>query len=160
MVQVTDEVWIWHCCGCGVGQWLKLQFDPWPGNLHMLGVELELQLLAYTRVTAMPDPSHACDLHHSSWQPQILNPLSEAGDQTHNLMVPSWICFCWATMGTPRVVLKILFFFLFFFFLAVSTTWGSSWARDQTSSTAVTAGSLSHCATRKVLNVALFLLTS
>ena len=27
-----------------------------------LGVELELQLLAYTTVTAMPDPSHICDL--------------------------------------------------------------------------------------------------
>ena len=26
-----------------------------------LGVELELQLLAYTTPTAMPDPSHVCD---------------------------------------------------------------------------------------------------
>ena len=44
-----------------------------------LGVESELQLLAYTTVTAMPDPSYACDLHHSSEQHQILNPPSEAG---------------------------------------------------------------------------------
>ena len=26
-----------------------------------LGVELELQLLAYAAATAMPDPSHVCD---------------------------------------------------------------------------------------------------
>ena len=30
-------------------------------------------------------------LHHSSGQRQILNPLSEARDGTHNLMVPGWI---------------------------------------------------------------------
>ena len=49
-----------------------------------LGVKLELQLLAYT--TATPDPSHICDLHYSSQQLQILNPLSEAKDQTCILM--------------------------------------------------------------------------
>ena len=38
------------------------------------------------------------DLHHSSWQCPILNPLSEARYRTHNLMVPSWIHFCCATM--------------------------------------------------------------
>ena len=32
-----------------------------------------------------------CNLHHSSQQRQILNPLSKARDQTRNLMVPSWI---------------------------------------------------------------------
>ena len=42
-----------------------------------LGVESELQLPAYTTVTAMPDPSCVCNLHHNSWQHQILNPLSE-----------------------------------------------------------------------------------
>ena len=31
-----------------------------------LGVELELQLLAYTTATALWDPSCVCDLHHSS----------------------------------------------------------------------------------------------
>ena len=31
----------------------------------------------------------------------ILNPLSEARDQTHVLMDTSQICFRWATMGTP-----------------------------------------------------------
>ena len=41
--------------------------------------------------TAMRDPSFICHLHHSSWQCQILNPLSEASYWTRNLMVPSRI---------------------------------------------------------------------
>ena len=64
-----------------------------------LGVELELP--AYTTATAVPDPSCICDLHHSSQQCQILNPLSKAKDRTRN-MVPSWICFRCTTMGTPH----------------------------------------------------------
>ena len=51
-----------------------------------LGVESELRLLAYSTATAMPDPSGVCDLHHRSWQHQILNPLSEARDGTLVLM--------------------------------------------------------------------------
>ena len=43
-----------------------------------LGVISELQLPAYATDTAMRDPSLICDLHHSSLQCQILNPLSEA----------------------------------------------------------------------------------
>ena len=38
----------------------------------------ELQLPAYATATAMRDPSCICNLHHSSGQCQILNPLSEA----------------------------------------------------------------------------------
>ena len=56
-----------------------------------LGVQLELQLLAYATATSTQDPSCVCDLHHSSQQCQILNPLSEARDQTRNLMVPGQI---------------------------------------------------------------------
>ena len=37
-----------------------------------LGVESELQLLAYTTATATPDPSHICNLHHSSQKCWIL----------------------------------------------------------------------------------------
>ena len=51
-----------------------------------LGVELELQLPAYPTATAMQDPRHICDLHHSSWQRGMLNPLTEARDRTHLLM--------------------------------------------------------------------------
>ena len=65
-----------------------------------LGVQSELLLLAYARATATPDPSCVCDLHHSLWQCQILNPLSKARDQICNLMVPSRIRFCCAMMRT------------------------------------------------------------
>ena len=61
-----------------------------------LEVKLELQLPAYTTVTATADPSRVCN--HSSQQCQILNPLSKARDQIRNLMLPSWICFQCAMM--------------------------------------------------------------
>ena len=62
--------------------------DFWGGGtpMHMevprLGVQLELQLLAHatTTVTATQGPRCVCDLHHSSQQGRILNPLSEARD--------------------------------------------------------------------------------
>ena len=47
-----------------------------------LGVESELQLLAYVTATATWDPSQVCNLHHSSQQRQILDLLSEARDRT------------------------------------------------------------------------------
>ena len=78
-----------------------------------LGVKSELQLLAYTTATTQ-DPSHVFDLHHSSWQRQILNLLKEAGDQTPNLTVPSWIHFCCATTGTPSPYFYISFAILIF----------------------------------------------
>jgi len=72
-----------------------------------LGAELEIQLMVYTTATAMQYPSCVCDLHHSSQQRQILKSLSEARDQTHNLMIPSWICFHCATMRTPLFLFLI-----------------------------------------------------
>ena len=67
-----------------------------------LGVESELQLLSYTTATATPDPSHVCDLHRTSWQRRILNPLSEARDWTCNLMATTQDCYLKATVGTTR----------------------------------------------------------
>ena len=74
-------------------------------------------LLAYA--IAMPDPSYVYDLHHRSWQHWILNPLSETGNQTHNLMVPGWICFCCATTGTPSLAFRSLSHFEFIFVCGV-----------------------------------------
>ena len=51
-----------------------------------LGIKLELQLLAYTTATAMPDPSRICDLEHSLQYCQILNPLSMARDPAYILV--------------------------------------------------------------------------
>ena len=72
-----------------------------------LRVESELQLPAYTTAIARLDLSPVCDLHHSSWQHQIPDPLSEAWDRTCILMDTSWICFRCTTMGTPSYHLKI-----------------------------------------------------
>ena len=65
---------------------------PWHMEVPRLGVELELLLPACARATATQDPSCICDLYHSSWQLQIVNPLRKARDRTCNLMVSSWIC--------------------------------------------------------------------
>ena len=69
-------------------------------EVSRLGVQLELQLPAYTAATATQDLSCICNLHHRSQQHQILNPPSEARDGTRNLMVPSGIHFRCATTGT------------------------------------------------------------
>ena len=55
-----------------------------------LGLELELQLPA----TATQDPSRICNLHHSSRQSRILNPLSGARDQTLIFMDCSRVHYC------------------------------------------------------------------
>ena len=68
-----------------------------------LGFKLELQLPATATVTATQDPSHICNLHHSSRQGRTLNPLSGARDGTRNLMVPSRIRFHCARMGTLNI---------------------------------------------------------
>ena len=52
----------------------------WPMEVPRLGVELELQQLAYATAIATRDSGRVCDLHHSTWQRQILDPLSEARD--------------------------------------------------------------------------------
>ena len=75
----------------------------WHMEVPRLGVESELQLMAYATTTAMPDPSRICDLDYSSWQCQILNPQSKAKDWTHTLMDISWVHYCWTTMATPHL---------------------------------------------------------
>ena len=77
-------------------------------EVSRLGIQSQLQLLACATATATSDPSHICDLHPSSWQCRILNPLREARDRTHNLMDPSQIHFCYATTGTPKFLVLFL----------------------------------------------------
>ena len=55
---------------------------PWHMEVPRLGVELELQLPAYTTATATADLSHIYILSLSLWQLGILNPLSKGRDQT------------------------------------------------------------------------------
>ena len=51
-----------------------------------LEVQSELQQLTRAIATAIGDQILVCDLHYSSQQCWILNPLSETRDQTHVLM--------------------------------------------------------------------------
>ena len=50
-----------------------------------LGVKLELQLPAYITATATPDPRCICNLHQSSGQCWILNPLNKARESNLHL---------------------------------------------------------------------------
>ena len=81
--------------------------------------QMELQLLAHATATAMRDPRCACDLHHSSRQRRILNPLSKVRDRTCVLMDASWIHFRWATMGNLEGLanLEVVISFYFFCFM-------------------------------------------
>ena len=78
-----------------------------PHPYHMdprLGVKSELQLPAYATAKITADPSHVCDLCHSSQQHWIPDLLSKARDQTHILLDTIWICFYCATMETPHLI--------------------------------------------------------
>ena len=94
----------------------------WHMEVPRLGIKLDMQLPA--SATASWDLSHICDLHHSSWQCQIPDPLSKARDQTCILMDTSWIHFHCAMTGIPQIrnsftilSLSIFFSFSFAFFL-------------------------------------------
>ena len=59
------------------------------------GVESKLYLLVYARAitTATPDPSLVFNLHRSSQQHRVLNPVSEARGQNLVLMVTGQVHF-------------------------------------------------------------------
>ena len=76
---------------------------PWHMEVPGLVVESELQLPAYTTATATQNPSSDCDLHHSSWQCGILNPMIRPGDQTHLLVDIILVSYLQAIRGTPQV---------------------------------------------------------
>ena len=80
----------------------------WHMEVPRLWVQSELQLPSYATATARRDLSCICNLHHSSWQCQILNLLGEARDV---LMDTSEIHFHWATMGIPPMLLLSCLFY-------------------------------------------------
>ena len=67
-----------------------------------LGVPSELQPPASTTATATRDLSRVCDLHHSSRQRRILNPLGEARDRTCVLVDARQVR---TATGTPQNVI-------------------------------------------------------
>jgi len=63
----------------------------WAAPVAYGGSQARGLIRAVARATATLDPSRVCNLHHSSQQCRIVNPLSKGRDRTHNLMVPSRI---------------------------------------------------------------------
>ena len=82
---------LWH--SSNLFSFFLFFLGPHPQHMEVPGlrVELHLQLLAYDTTTATQDPNLTCDLHHSSWQCQILKALSEAWDRTLILMDTSQV---------------------------------------------------------------------
>ena len=113
---------------CFVLFFVFLGLHLWHMKTPRLGGQLELQLLAYTRATATPDPICVFDLHHSSRQHQILKPLSKARDRTCNLMAPSWIRFLSTKTGTPGF--EFLVWMTDFSSLSVESEQGSKQSAD------------------------------
>ena len=74
--QVYTDLWVFFVLFCFLFFGLYLRRTEVP----RLRVKLDLQLLAYTTAIAMRDSSGICDLHHSSRQHQIPDPLSKARD--------------------------------------------------------------------------------
>ena len=79
-----------------------LELQPQHMEISRLGVQSELQLLAYTTAMSTLDLSCICNLHHSSRQCWIPNLLSKGRYWTHILMDTTWVCFHCTTMGTLR----------------------------------------------------------
>ena len=73
-----SQVGKWETISIPVGTifFVFLGLYLWYMEVPRLGVELELQVPAYT--TATLDPSCVCNLHHNLQQLWILNPLREA----------------------------------------------------------------------------------
>ena len=81
-------------------------------ELPRLRIKSELWLPAHAIATAVQDPNHICNLHHSSQQHWIISPLSEARDRTQ----VSWMLVRFVTAVPPWELL------IFFFFNLVVTS--------------------------------------
>ena len=121
-----SELRIWHWCSCGVSCNCGSDLIPGlrtpyaigrpkkereGGRKKLLCVFFIVVVVCIFRAAPLAHGDSqaggqigavAAGLCHSSQQHWILNPLSEAGDQTSVFMDASQIHFCWAVIGTPR----------------------------------------------------------
>ena len=74
--------------------------------------------------TATLDPSRICDPYHSLRQLWILNPLIEARDRTHNLVVAMWSSPPTEQLRELKMCFFVCLFNFFFFVFAIS--WATS----------------------------------
>ena len=97
------------------------------------GLNQGLQLLAYATATAMQDPSPVCNVHYSSWQRWILNPLSGTRDptsslhgyQSGSLSLSHYLNSLQVHFNPFKIHIKVLLILpvLFFLFLLLPTFW-------------------------------------
>ena len=104
-------VFVFYNHTCGLGKFL------------VPGVKLELQLPAYATATATLNPSHTCDIYHSSQQCWILNPLSKARDWTRILMETSQVLNLLSHNGNPSFLLLIRWITLIDFVYVEPSLW-------------------------------------
>ena len=83
---------------------------PWStgaayGGSQAMG-EIGATVVGLHTATTTPDLSCVCDIHHSSQQRWILDPLSSAKDRTCTIMDTSWVHFHWATPHLPLILKK------------------------------------------------------
>ena len=83
---------------------------------HSWHMEVPSQDRGQTTATAMPDPSHVCNLHHSSRQHQILNPLSKARDKPAS----SWMLVRFISPEPQQYLQRDCFESAFFFFFPIN----------------------------------------
>ena len=79
----------------------------WHMEVPGLGIELELQLPAYTKPQQCQIWATSATSTTAHDHTRIFNPLREAWDRTCNLMVPGQIHFHCTTMGTSKSFIKL-----------------------------------------------------
>ena len=129
---------------------LKNNFFSVPHPQHMevprLGVKSELQPLTYTTATATWDPSRAYNLHRSSQQWRIPDPMSEAKGRTRILIDTSPI-----VSTAPQWELHLCLLFLFWPCLRHAEIPMNPHHRSDLSHYCDNAESLTHWATRELI---------
>ena len=96
---------------------------------------MELHLPAYAIATALPDLRHMHDLHHSSRQHQILNPVIEPRDGIFILMDPSRGItteplgnshfYFFNKRNNSEIVLQLFLFIYLFIYLFFAISWAA-----------------------------------
>ena len=71
--------------------WFLVLFGDRVPNPEVLRLEVKSELQLPATATATQHLNRVCEVPYSSWQRRILNPLSEAGDQTRILMDARWV---------------------------------------------------------------------
>ena len=116
LFSTSSPTLVLSCLFCGVGLFRAAptsyggsrsnwSCSHWPipqPQQHQIQAESVLYTTAHCNTGSLtPDPNRICNLHHSSLQHWILNPLSKARNRTYVLTDSSRFLTCWATTGTP-----------------------------------------------------------